>query len=359
MASFSDLGAKVIETAADLIKDYGRIFIAKKKAELDLELEHTKYDSDRALELKKMADQESLKHFTQHGIPKDISPLYDRRLGEAMVDMQHANIHHILCDASQQMDDPTKMDKLKPDWFLKFLDYAKNISEQDMRAVWSKILVGETNKPESYSVATMDALSKMSKRELECFQRVSRSCVEEGLLFRRKGKKIKLRTEPCYWWSVDTVFFYHYLQNLRDTSIFRSTTYTEEVRLTQSKAIFQPPYFLKLSNSNVIAIRPYKESLGHGEPLEIEMFPFSNVGKELFRLIDLKPYWFYFLFLEEAFPEYRFECYEKFTESLWDLSPDPGSKRDPRCLFNDRQKLCPCIGIDEITCSHMCLCRQA
>jgi hypothetical protein len=60
------------------------------------------------------------------------------------------------------------------DWMLHFFDHAGYASDDDVRAIWARILAGEVANPESCSVRTMETLSQISRDEANLFERVSK-----------------------------------------------------------------------------------------------------------------------------------------------------------------------------------------
>lgn len=62
---------------------------------------------------------------------------------------------------------------LDVDWFARFIDCAQDVSDDEMRLLWAKILSGELNKPNSISVMTLETLRNMSKRDAEIFHKLT------------------------------------------------------------------------------------------------------------------------------------------------------------------------------------------
>lgn len=60
-----------------------------------------------------------------------------------------------------------------PDWMARFLDCAKDVSDDEMRLIWSRVLSGELNKPNSISVMTLETLRNMSKHDAEIFHKLA------------------------------------------------------------------------------------------------------------------------------------------------------------------------------------------
>lgn len=63
--------------------------------------------------------------------------------------------------------------KIDPDWMDRFIDCAKYVSDSDMQLLWSKILSGELNKPNSISVMALETLHNMSKSDAETFHKLA------------------------------------------------------------------------------------------------------------------------------------------------------------------------------------------
>lgn len=53
------------------------------------------------------------------------------------------------------------------DWFKQFTNYAQDISNEDLRKLWARILANEVKRPDTYSLRTLDFLRLLSKKEAE------------------------------------------------------------------------------------------------------------------------------------------------------------------------------------------------
>lgn len=63
--------------------------------------------------------------------------------------------------------------KLDADWLARFIDCAQDVSDDEMRLLWAKILSGELSKPNSISVMTLETLRNMSKHDAEIFHKLA------------------------------------------------------------------------------------------------------------------------------------------------------------------------------------------
>lgn len=60
------------------------------------------------------------------------------------------------------------------DWFIRFYDYASNISNEGMQKLWAAILAGEVNSPGSISISLLHSLSMMQQEQAKFFCNIAR-----------------------------------------------------------------------------------------------------------------------------------------------------------------------------------------
>ena len=66
------------------------------------------------------------------------------------------------------------------DWFMRFYDAVGSISDEQMQDIWAKILAGEINKPNTYSLRTIETLKNVSQQEALLFGKISSHCICSG-----------------------------------------------------------------------------------------------------------------------------------------------------------------------------------
>lgn len=71
---------------------------------------------------------------------------------------------HVSEDENEVNDEPVDQD-----WFSRFTAIAENISDTNMRDLWSKILAGEVKRPGSLSLRTLDIIKNISQDEAIMF----------------------------------------------------------------------------------------------------------------------------------------------------------------------------------------------
>lgn len=67
-----------------------------------------------------------------------------------------------------------------PDWFARFFDNVKDVSQQDMQKLWGKLLSGEVAQPGTYSLRTLDVLRNLTSKDTQLFQRYCGACSNIG-----------------------------------------------------------------------------------------------------------------------------------------------------------------------------------
>jgi hypothetical protein len=63
-------------------------------------------------------------------------------------------------------------ENIEEDWLTNFFEKSRAFSDEEMRAIWAKVLAGEANNPTSFSRRTVDMLASMDKTEAELFTRL-------------------------------------------------------------------------------------------------------------------------------------------------------------------------------------------
>lgn len=89
---------------------------------------------------------------------------------------RHINLGTILKNAFQRFlpkNTTGMITKIAPDWWARFVDCAQDVSDDEMRLLWAKLLSGELCKPDSISVMTLETLRNMSKRDAETFHKLT------------------------------------------------------------------------------------------------------------------------------------------------------------------------------------------
>lgn len=81
------------------------------------------------------------------------------------------NLEAIASQASHELPADVSDVPVDEDWVAQFFDHCKDVSNEKMQTVWSKLLAGEVTKPGSYSLRTLAAVRVLSKEDADLFTR--------------------------------------------------------------------------------------------------------------------------------------------------------------------------------------------
>lgn len=79
------------------------------------------------------------------------------------------NIEDVIQGAITHLPETVSEEKPTEDWTTSFFNIAQDISDDDMKAIWSKILAGEITRPGTYSKRTLETLKNLSQHEARTF----------------------------------------------------------------------------------------------------------------------------------------------------------------------------------------------
>ena len=154
------------------------------------------------------------------------------------------------------------------DWFVRFYEAVGNISNEQMQAIWAKILAGEINKPNSYSLRTIEVLKNLSQLEATLFGKICSHCICMG----------------------QHLFLPHYDDYLEKCQItFGEVLYLSELGLISSDGMLvlkmpidMTPKILFVNRELLITASATDENI---KVIEVRQFPLTGVGTELSTLI--------------------------------------------------------------------------
>lgn len=205
-----------------------------------------------------------------------------RELGEAI--RQQNNLEAVLETAFYEIEQVTESsdESVDEDWFVRFLDIAKDISNEDMQRIWGKILAGEISKPGSFSLRTLDIVRNLSQKEAAVFQRVAPLII------------IAIPSGACVI-SREHVTKY-------------GVTYGEIVRLDECGLVNSNPFLsltatvsdedhaLALNRSVALGAK----SATNATEISTGVYTLTAAGQELFRIVETEPNDEYFLDFAES-----------------------------------------------------------
>lgn len=113
--------------------------------------------------------------------------------------VEHQRLNNIKCVTFEAMkalpehhtvsDDP-----VDADWAPRYFDAVKDVSRDDMRRRWGRLLAGELVRPGSFSLRTLDVLHNLSSADAQLFDRVAPFVLDGAYLVAQND--ILFRTSP-------------------------------------------------------------------------------------------------------------------------------------------------------------------
>lgn len=72
-----------------------------------------------------------------------------------------------------ESNDKVSEEPVDPDWFARWRGYAEDVSREEMQRLWGRLLVGEVRVPGTYSIHTVEFLSRMSRADAELIAKLA------------------------------------------------------------------------------------------------------------------------------------------------------------------------------------------
>lgn len=100
-------------------------------------------------------------------------------LKEAKKQLNVEGVTYYAAEALKEEDSVTD-EPIDEDWKTRFFNIVEDISNDEMQALWGRILAGEIKQPRSYSLRTLELLKNLSKDEAEVFIKFAQLRVNSG-----------------------------------------------------------------------------------------------------------------------------------------------------------------------------------
>lgn len=121
----------------------------------------------RLIEAKSEAEASLIKQRSEHRLERE--------------KMRHQyNIEKMARMAESSLNPDVNPEDIDQDWLAKWIERAKNCSDEDIQQIWAKILSGEINKPESYSIRILNFLDSISKKEAQLIATIGSYSITAG-----------------------------------------------------------------------------------------------------------------------------------------------------------------------------------
>ncbi|MEG1142768.1 MAG: DUF2806 domain-containing protein, partial [Clostridia bacterium] len=262
VAGFSKPTEKLIECISKGLGKSFNFLFSKKMADANV------YEISALKEV--LGDSESEITINRNGTTITLKNQPEKAALNCMIDRESKRLENtskIIQNTADILEDKESIsaEPVDEDWLTRFFSIAQDITNEEMQNLWSKILADEIEKPNSYSLRTLEVLKTLSSNEAKLFTKFVNLC------FKFPNEK-KLRALN------DREFLIKYGIQLEDMMLL------EELNLVNSGLSYKinPSNKIKLIYCDkLIFIESKKETL-------FWLYSLSTIGQEISSIIDQK-----------------------------------------------------------------------
>ena len=183
------------------------------------------------------------------------------------------NIDSVVEMAANNLANTTVSDQpVEEDWAARFFNIVQDVSKDEMKVLWAKILAKEIEKPSSYSLRTLEILRNISYEEAELFMKLADFVFEQSgcVVFCDGGDMMKYGIS------------YRDLSKLREAGLLQSgemvsRTYASSNSGVTTSNLFYGDLFVQ------VTIPPQTSKI------MLPILLLTQAGREIYKLIEIKP----------------------------------------------------------------------
>jgi len=129
----------------------------------------------RPKQIKRIADAESYAELARARTRVKVAAIEDRAAGRVIEAeaRKQVNIESVVAKALPDVANDAKPQRIDDDWLVYFFEKASLFSNDEMQALWAKILAGEANSPGVFSKRTLNALSILEHADAQRFTKLA------------------------------------------------------------------------------------------------------------------------------------------------------------------------------------------
>lgn len=198
------------------------------------------------------------------------------------------NIENVTAYAAEELknEGPVTDEPIDEDWTTRFFRIAEEVSNEDMQALWGKILAGEIKQPKTYSLRTLELIRNLSKKEADTFMKIANFAIKSGnnnYLFKGKNKEYLSEKHKIY---------YSDLALLTEIGLIQPGTFVNYQFVknpNDSQNVF--------TSGNIVIIAKVKANT---PTIQMPVEVFSNSGNELLKLVKSNPPFDYLTYIAKS-----------------------------------------------------------
>lgn len=160
---------ETVEKLVTVAKESLGIFIEPAKKILDgIIIDPTKKIIDAKTEM--YIEKQKLRN--KHDIKRiDLTERSKTRLLETEITRQF-NLEQTFSQAAQLLPENATPENINKDWLHHFVTSSQDVSEEDLRNIWARLLAGEATNPGKFSKRTLDYLKNFSVSDCKLFEKI-------------------------------------------------------------------------------------------------------------------------------------------------------------------------------------------
>ena len=188
--------------------------------------------------------------------------------------LRQSNIEDVIKGAAERLaqdEGGIKTHPVNEDWLRQFKNNVQDISEKEMKLIWSKVLAGEMKQPRSFSIRTLHLLGKLSKEDADVITKIAPFTLSDD-----SGRRMIIHSDM----DEDDFFKFDDLLFLNELGLIE-TSATLHMNWHFDKNVSDFSNCIKLNNGNVgININLNEKAYG------IPVYTVTMIGNQIFSLIE-------------------------------------------------------------------------
>jgi len=90
------------------------------------------------------------------------------------------NIESVVSQAVTFLPESVSAERVDDDWVFQFFEHSQDVSDEQMKSLWARLLAGEVAKPGSYSLRTLNVVKHLHSEDADLFSKVCKYLWSSG-----------------------------------------------------------------------------------------------------------------------------------------------------------------------------------
>lgn len=236
-----------------------------------------------ALKIEIIAKANAQKSIIEYETEEELIKRTKERLFNQEISRQQ-NIEEIAEKSIPFLPETVSADPIDADWRTRFFNKAQDVSESETQEIWAKILAGEISNPGKISLRTLEVLSNLTKNEAEIFEKLC----SIGTTF---DHVLKLPDNQLDEFGLN----FSNLLILKDAGLIHESN--NLVKIYSKINIPNSSLLLIFIGNDAYQLIPKIGKLQ--DKINLPQIRFTNAGKELCTVLNIKPNEKYFLEIKD------------------------------------------------------------